>query len=95
MHPTPAVGGFPKREAAAWIADNEPLQRGWYTGTVGWIDASNDAAFVVCIRCGTVGMERACVFTGAGIVADSQADSEYAETALKQLPMLRALGVVV
>jgi isochorismate synthase len=95
MHPTPAVGGFPKREAAAWIADNEPLQRGWYTGAVGWIDAVNDATFVVCIRCGTVGTDRACVFTGAGIVADSQADAEYAETALKQLPMLRALGVVV
>jgi menaquinone-specific isochorismate synthase len=94
MHPTPAVGGTPKREAVEWILANEPLYRGWYTGTVGWMDATQDAQFVVAIRCGLVGRSVAHIYTGAGIVPSSNPTEEYAETELKQLPMLRALGIV-
>lgn len=94
LHPTPAVGGTPKRDAAKWIVANEPCNRGWYTGTVGWLDATNDASFVVAIRCGLLSERRAYVYTGAGIVADSDPAAEYAETELKQLPLLRALGVI-
>lgn len=93
LHPTPAVGGFPAREAAEWIAQNEPLERGWYTGTVGWIDANGDGEMAVAIRCGVLTKTRAFVFAGAGIVAASNADAEYAETAGKMGPVLRALGV--
>jgi len=95
LHPTPAVGGLPKRDAAAWIAQNELHPRGWYTGTVGWVDIEGDATFVVAIRCGLLTPTHAHVFTGAGIVDDSDAAAEYAETELKQLPMLRALGMVI
>jgi len=94
LHPTPAVGGFPAREAAEWIVRNEPLERGWYTGTVGWIDANGDGEMAVAIRCGVLTESRAYVFAGAGIVAASQADAEYAETAGKMGPVLRALGVL-
>lgn len=94
LHPTPAVGGFPAREAAAWICQNEPLERGWYTGTVGWIDANGDGEFGVAIRCGVLTKSRAYIFAGAGVVAASDADAEYAETAGKMGPVLRALGVV-
>jgi isochorismate synthase len=95
LHPAPAVGGFPKREAAAWIAAHEPVPRGWFTGTVGWQNAAGDGTFVVAIRCGLISARQASIFTGAGIVADSDPAAEYAETDLKQLPMLRALGVVL
>lgn len=94
LHPTPAVGGLPKREAAQWISQNEPQQRGWYTGTVGWVNAAGDGAFIVAIRSGLIRFRSAYVYAGAGIVAQSDAAAEYAETELKQLPMLRALGVV-
>ncbi len=94
LHPTPAVGGFPAREAAEWICQNEPLERGWYTGTVGWIDANGDGEIAVAIRCGVLTKSRAYVFAGAGIVAASDADAEYAETAGKMGPILRALGVL-
>lgn len=94
LHPTPAVGGFPAREAAAWLCKNEPLERGWYTGTVGWIDANGDGEFGVAIRCGVLTKSRAYIFAGAGVVAASDADAEYAETAGKMGPVLRALGVV-
>lgn len=92
LHPTPAVGGFPSREAAQWIVQNEPLARGWYSGTVGWIDADGDGEFAVSIRCGVLASERAYVFAGAGIVEASDPASEYAETAAKMWPILRALG---
>jgi menaquinone-specific isochorismate synthase len=93
LHPTPAVGGFPAREAAEWISHNEPLERGWYTGTVGWIDANGDGEIAVAIRCGVLTPSRAYIFAGAGVVAASTAESEYAETAGKMGPILRALGV--
>ncbi|WP_394821803.1 isochorismate synthase MenF [Pendulispora albinea] len=92
LHPTPAVGGLPKAHAAEWIARHEVEPRGWYTGPVGWVDAAGDARFVVAIRCGLVGECSALIFTGAGIVEESLASAEYAETTLKQLPLLRALG---
>ncbi|WP_394830841.1 isochorismate synthase [Pendulispora rubella] len=93
LHPTPAVGGLPTVKAADWIASHEQDARGWYTGPVGWIDAIGDARFVVAIRSGLVGEGQAYVFTGAGIVSASHAHAEYAETSLKQLPLLRALGI--
>jgi len=93
LHPTPAVGGLPTAAAAEWIANHESDARGWYAGPVGWMDSAGDARFVVAIRCGLVSDDRAHIFTGAGIVRESRAQAEYAETALKQLPLLRALGI--
>jgi len=93
LHPTPAVGGLPKWEAVDWIVANEPGHRGWYTGTVGWFDAHDNAEFAVAIRCGVVQAGEASLYAGAGVVADSTAQAEYDETSLKQQPMLRALGV--
>ena len=94
LHPTPAVGGFPAREAADWIVRNEPLERGWYTGTIGWIDANGDSEIAVAIRCGVLTEQAAYVFAGAGIVSASTAEAEYAETGGKMGPILRALGVL-
>lgn len=93
LHPTPAVGGFPTKEAAEWLRDNEPIERGWYTGVVGWFDDLGDAHFCVSIRCGVLTPRRAYVYAGAGIVKDSDAQAEYDETAGKMAPLLRALGV--
>ncbi len=93
LHPTPAVGGFPAREAADWIRLNEPQERGWYTGTIGWIDSEGDGEFAVAIRCGVLTARRAYIYAGAGIIDASDAGAEYAETAGKMTPVLRALGV--
>ena len=57
------------------------------------IGARSPAEFAVAIRCGVLTGPDAFLYTGAGVVLDSEATAEYAETALKQLPMLRALGV--
>jgi len=92
LHPTPAVGGAPREAALAWIAAHEEEPRGWYSGPIGWFDAEGDGEFVVALRCGLLAGSEALVYAGAGIVRDSDPEAEYAETALKQQPMLRALG---
>jgi menaquinone-specific isochorismate synthase len=95
LHPTPAVGGVPARFALEWITAREPEPRGWYAAPVGWFDATGDGEFAVAIRSALVSGRRAHVFAGAGVVAGSTAEAEYAETALKQRALLEALGALL
>ncbi len=94
LHPTPAVCGTPREAAIRWIAAHEPATRGWYAGAVGWFDAEGDGAFTVAIRSGVLARREAWLYAGAGIVEGSDAALEYAETRVKQAPMLAALGLV-
>jgi menaquinone-specific isochorismate synthase len=92
LHPTPAVGGFPTRPALARLKLLEPFNRGWYAAPVGWI--SNQAAkFVVAIRSGLVYKNQLILFSGAGIVKGSQAESEWKETNNKIASYLKALDI--
>lgn len=92
LHPTPAVGGVPTDEAMRWIAANEPQDRGWYAGPIGWFDNAGDGAFDVALRTCLLRGRRAYLYAGAGIVGDSDPALEYAETEVKQRALLRALG---
>lgn len=91
LHPTPAVGGVPTEEAVLWINEQEALARGWYSAPVGWTDAAGDGEFVVALRSGLLRDGKAWVYAGAGIMADSDPDAEYAETELKMQALLGAL----
>jgi isochorismate synthase len=93
LHPTPAVGGTPTREATAWIDAHEPEPRGWYAAPVGWFDLDGDGELAVALRCGVLAGERAHLWAGAGIVAGSDPDRELAETELKLRAILGALGI--
>jgi menaquinone-specific isochorismate synthase len=91
LHPTPAVGGLPPERAWATIKETETFERGWYAAPVGWFDAAGDGAFTVGIRSAVARDDRATLFAGAGIVADSDPDREWDEIQLKYGPMLDAL----
>jgi len=93
LHPTPAVGGVPTRAAIDFIMRHEPDQRGWYSGPFGWFDECGDGRFVVALRCGVVAGKHAELYAGAGVVSDSNAPSEFAETRWKLAALLGALGV--
>jgi isochorismate synthase len=93
LHPTPAVGGFPRERALATIRELEAIDRGWYAGPFGWTDLQGDGEFVVAIRSALVAGRSAALFAGCGIVADSVPAAEWEETCLKLRPMLAALGV--
>jgi isochorismate synthase len=94
LHPTPAVCGDPLPMARAAIAEIEPFDRGFFTGMVGWCDASGDGEWAVTIRCAEVAERSLRLFAGAGIVAGSDPEHELAETTAKLQTMLDALGIV-
>ncbi|QCJ43836.1 isochorismate synthase [Bacillus sp. S3] len=92
LHPTPALGGLPKKAAVEKIREVEELDRGFYGAPLGWVDYKQNGEFAVSIRCGLLQGDEASLFAGCGVVADSNSESEYLETGLKFTPMLRALG---
>jgi len=91
--PTPALGGHPSAEALSFIEKTEGLDRGYYGGAVGYMDASGDGVFAVTIRCAEMSpdMRTARLFAGGGIVADSDPYAELAETQAKFQAMLSAI----
>ena len=91
LHPTPAVGGAPREAARAWIARNENLDRGWYAGPVGFVDAEGGGDFCVALRSALIRGEEARLYAGAGIVAGSLPPAELRETRLKLRAMLSPL----
>ena len=95
MHPTPAVGGEPWPEAAAAIVELEQMDRGWYAGPVGWMDATEDGEFCVALRSALLRDREAHLYAGVGVVADSDPAAELAETEIKLgalLPLLSGLS---
>ena len=91
LHPTPAVGGYP-RAALDWLAASERLERGFYAAPVGWVGPDTDGVFAVALRSGLIGADRATAFVGAGIVGDSRAPEEWRETEFKLRTFCNALG---
>lgn len=91
LHPTPAVCGSPREAARAAIARLEGFDRGRYAGPVGWVDARGDGAFAVAIRSAELAGPRAVLRAGVGVVADSDPDTELAESRSKLAALLGAL----
>jgi menaquinone-specific isochorismate synthase len=91
LHPTPAVGGWPREPALELLAELEPRSRGRYAGPVGWVDGRGNGAFAVGIR--SIEIDGACasVFAGVGVVADSDPRSELEETRAKLRATLPSL----
>ncbi len=93
LSPTPALGGAPRDAALAHISLVEGMSRGRYGGAVGYFNRYGDGRFAVSIRCAEFDPSRttARLFAGGGIVADSEPESELAETQAKFQAMLAAL----
>lgn len=91
LHPTPAVGGVPTESALAFLRENEGVDRGWYAGPVGWLDANGNGEFMVALRSGVIHRQNAVLFAGCGLVAGSDPAKEYQETQLKFSTMLDGL----
>ena len=91
LHPTPAVGGWPREAADALIDELEGMERGWYAGAVGWIDSHGDGEFAVALRCGLLWEDGARLYAGVGVMPDSDPARELEETELKFKALLTAL----
>ena len=92
LHPTPAVGGYPKEKAVPYIYDLEMIDRGWYASPVGWYNMNGCGEFAVAIRSALIHKNRAELYAGCGIVSDSDPDVEWNETLLKFQPVINALN---
>jgi menaquinone-specific isochorismate synthase len=93
LHPTAAVAGTPTDRALRLIDELEPFDRGRYAGPVGWVGADGDGEWAVALRCAQIDADgNITAWAGAGIVANSVAEHELAETKMKFRPMVEALG---
>ena len=89
--PAGTVSGAPKVRAMEIIIENEPTNRGPYAGAVGFLDRTGRAEFCIALRMALVTPGRITFQAGAGIVADSVPEKEYAETKHKAQAVADAL----
>ncbi|QTI67134.1 isochorismate synthase [Gordonia polyisoprenivorans] len=104
VHPTPAICGTPTDLARDHIVATE-ARRGFYAGAIGWAGGptrdrdgtvvAGDGEWMVAIRCAEIapGGREITTWAGGGIVADSDPDTELAETDAKFATILAALGI--
>jgi len=83
LHPTPAVGGTPRKQALKWLDENEKLERGWYSGPVGWVNDRGEGDFAIALRVALLRGNSAHLHAGAGIVSGSVPEEELREIQLK------------
>ena len=91
MHPTPAVSGYPIKQANQLIKKYEKHDRGWYSGPIGWIDSSGNGDFCVGLRSAFINNDSINLFSGGGIVLNSDPEKEWNETELKLKSILEII----
>ena len=92
LFPGGTITGAPKVRSMEVIEDIEPVRRGVYTGSLGWVNGRGDADFNILIRTLFLRGGRVHLQVGAGIVEESAPEREYQETRAKAQGLLRALG---
>ncbi|MBM4236774.1 MAG: aminodeoxychorismate synthase, component I, partial [Firmicutes bacterium] len=93
VFPGGSITGAPKIRAMEIIEELEPVRRGIYTGSLGYIDFNGRADLNIVIRTFVIKDNRVYFQVGGGIVADSQPELEYQETLDKGRALLEALGI--
>ncbi len=93
LHPTPAVGGYPKNKALELIKETEKFKRGVYGGFLGPVSRDR-FRFFVNIRSMELRHDQAVLYLGGGITRDSKEEDEWEETRLKARTLLSVLHSV-
>lgn len=92
LHPTSAVCGMPRGEVKNFLKENETFQRTLYAGTLG-ILSKDHAEMAVTLRCCHIQKNSLRLYSGAGIVAQSDPQSEWNELNDKIIPYLKILNL--
>ncbi|MEK6985641.1 MAG: chorismate-binding protein [Candidatus Thermoplasmatota archaeon] len=90
LFPGGTVTGAPKVRATQRILELEPVERGFYTGSAGWIGWDHAAHWNILIRTFVATQGRISVHAGSGIVADSDPAREWREANRKAQALLEA-----
>jgi isochorismate synthase len=91
LHPTPAVGGVPKKLAQASILNTESQGRKFYTGFLGPYRPSSGGSFYVNLRCLEIYSDNICLYTGGGLTTSSTLIDEWKEMEYKSETMLSVI----
>lgn len=89
--PGGTITGAPKIRTMEIIEELEPVRRGPYTGSLGWIDYNGDMEFNIIIRTMVVSSGSVHIQAGAGIVIDSDPEREYYESLNKAKALWKAV----
>ncbi|WP_185150655.1 anthranilate synthase component I family protein [Cytobacillus dafuensis] len=90
VFPGGTITGAPKVRTMEIIEELEPVTRGPYTGSLGWINYSGDLELNIIIRTMIVKEGKAHVQAGAGVVIDSNPKNEYKESLKKAIVLWKA-----
>ena len=90
MFPGGTITGAPKIRTMEIIEELEPIRRGLYTGSIGWLGFTGDMEFNIVIRTAFIKDNIAYIQAGAGIVIDSIPENEYIESLNKAKAMWQA-----
>jgi len=91
FHPTPAVAGTPTSKAIEIINKYEKIDRGWYSGPIGWFDSDGEGEFNVALRSALIKNQTIFIYAGCGIINDSIPQNEWDESELKMMPIITSL----
>lgn len=90
LHPTPSLGGYPRKAALDSLSQIESFERGWYGAPLGVISPGRSSLHVA-IRSGLICQHTLHLFAGTGIVHGSAAAQEWEELDQKILPFMEIL----
>lgn len=90
LHPTPALGGFPKQAAFEWLKERKDSHlRRRYGAPFGYVSSSGESHLIVAIRCLQVVGTKLISAAGAGVVKESELEKEWKEIELKKNSILK------
>lgn len=93
LHPTPAMAGIPQGKAVEFLEENEPYDRGLYASPLGIIDFKKEQfELLIGIRSALLSDSNAYFFAGAGVIAESDIESEELEIRRKISILQERLG---
>ena len=94
VFPGGSITGAPKIRAMQIIEELEPLRRGIYTGSIGFLGLDGSVCLNIAIRTCIIRDNLAYLNTGGGIVVESEVDAEWDETIVKARALLAGLSAV-
>jgi isochorismate synthase len=92
LHPTSAVCGMPLQVSLDYIRKHEGYDRQFYSGFLGPLNIEGESCMHVNLRCMQLFANNAVLYAGAGVLADSDPDKEWAETEMKMNTLGRIIG---
>lgn len=92
LHPTSAVAGMPREEALDFLQKEEHLDRSFYSGFLGPVNIEDKTNIFVNLRCMELSGNKARLYAGAGVTANSIPEKEFDETEMKFNTLLNILN---